>query len=428
MAESPLAAAPARAAAADSIVDADDYDAQLEVVRSLKAAGASPTRVKSAAMKLAQLKRATWVPSGTASRKKKRRAAIDAVKEGFDPSEVEKMEAARDAAAVAEYPQRDPPPMDADGFVVSFPPPRVRTAVNTEGAEGGADTAVHDDDDAAAMVFFRLYGFVVYRDVLSNDECASTRAEIWNHLERVQFPPTPGASRCLSRHDRTTWDLMDNVATYGLAPDPAVFTRQLVRNRQNPRVLACLAAVLRRETIYDSPTASTSEHSCVPSELTPACLREVIVSQDRWCVYRPTVNVPVGSGDGTTDKPEWRTRPNVHLDLHPWNFNARDGADVLPTEDLTFENPGTSAGRPTRCPTSPGRTAKALWRSWITGRKTGARFWSRGSTMFSTIGKRRWVTPRGTRRRTRTGDVTGWCGAVPALDRSSSVATMRCID
>ena len=328
MAESPVAAAPAPAAAADSIVDADDYDAQLEVVRSLKAAGASPTRVKSAAMKLAQLKRATWVPSGTASRKKKRRAAIEAVKEGFDPSEVEKMEAARDAAAVAEYPPRDPPPMDADGFVVSFPPPRVRTAVNTEGAEGGADTAVHDDDDDAAMAFFRRYGFVVYRDVLSKDECEATRAEIWNHLERVQFPPTPGASRCLSRHDRTTWDLMDNVATYGLAPDPAVFTRQLVRNRQNPRVLACLAAVLRRETIYDSPPASTSEHSCVPSELTPACLREVIVSQDRWCVYRPTVNVPVGVGDGTTDKPEWRTRPNVHLDLHPWNFNARDGADV----------------------------------------------------------------------------------------------------
>ena len=43
------------------------------------------------------------------------------------PSEAEKMEAARDAAAVAEYPPRDPPPMDADGFVVSFPPPRVRT-------------------------------------------------------------------------------------------------------------------------------------------------------------------------------------------------------------------------------------------------------------------------------------------------------------
>ena len=72
-----LAAAPAApSAAADLIPDADDYDAQLDVVRSLKSAGASRERVKSAAMKLAQLKRATWVPSGTASRRKKRRAAI----------------------------------------------------------------------------------------------------------------------------------------------------------------------------------------------------------------------------------------------------------------------------------------------------------------------------------------------------------------
>ena len=47
-----LAAAPAApsAAAADLIPDADDYDAQLDVVRSLKSAGASPARVKSAAI------------------------------------------------------------------------------------------------------------------------------------------------------------------------------------------------------------------------------------------------------------------------------------------------------------------------------------------------------------------------------------------
>ena len=96
-----LAAAPAApSAAADLIPDADDYDAQLDVVRSLKSAGASRERVKSAAMKLAQLKRATWVPSGTASRRKKRRAAIEAAKEGLDPREVERMEAAREAAAV----------------------------------------------------------------------------------------------------------------------------------------------------------------------------------------------------------------------------------------------------------------------------------------------------------------------------------------
>ena len=372
-----LAAAPAApSAAADLIPDADDYDAQLDVVRSLKSAGASRERVKSAAMKLAQLKRATWVPSGTASRRKKRRAAIEAAKEGLDPREVERMEAAREAAAVAEYPARDPPPMDADGFVVSFPPPRVSfSSSSTAMTSAREDDAAAREDDAAALAFFRRYGFVVYRDVLTREECAATRAEIWDYLERVQFPPAPGASRALSRHDVTTWDLMDNKDTYGLAPEPSVFTRQCVRNRQNPRVIACLAKVLTREDDnvcghHDgdpSPTAA-HRHGGDAAPLREEALREVIVSQDRWCVYRPTVNVrtrrdgrvdgndtaggaiasenrrtgdepaDAGGTDDTfclRDKPEWRTRPNVHLDLHPWNFAAP--GDVLPTEDLAFD-------------------------------------------------------------------------------------------
>ena len=362
-----LAAAPAApsAAAADLIPDADDYDAQLDVVRSLKSHGASPARVKSAAMKLAQLKRATWVPSGTASRRKKRRAAIEAAKEGLDPREVERMEAAREAAAVAEYPARDPPPMDADGFVVSFPPPRVSfSSSSTATTSAREDDATAREDDAAALAFFRRYGFVVYRDVLTREECAATRAEIWDYLERVQFPPAPGASRALSRHDVTTWDLMDNKDTYGLAPEPSVFTRQCVRNRQNPRVVACLAKVLTREdddVVHGDAAGDPSPSDAAP--LREEALREVIVSQDRWCVYRPTVNVrtrrdaidgtdgvdgTAGDTAGDTagasstddafcllDKPQWRTRPNVHLDLHPWNFAAP--GDVLPTEDLAFD-------------------------------------------------------------------------------------------
>ena len=293
-----LAAAPAApSAAADSIPDADDYDAQLDVVRSLKSVGASPARVKSAAMKLAQLKRATWVPSGTASRRKKRRAAIEAAKEGLDPREVERMEAARDAAAVAEYPAMDPPPMDADGFVVSFPPPRVSfsSSSSTTTTTAREDDTAAREADAAALAFFRRYGFVVYRDVLTREECAATRAEIWDYLERVQFPPAPGASRALSRHDVTTWDLMDNKDTYGLAPEPSVFTRQCVRNRQNPRVIACLAKVLTREdddvASGDSSPTAAHRRAGEAAPLREEALREVIVSQDRWCVYRPTVNV-----------------------------------------------------------------------------------------------------------------------------------------
>ena len=377
-----LAAAPAApSAAADSIPDADDYDAQLDVVRSLKSVGASPARVKSAAMKLAQLKRATWVPSGTASRRKKRRAAIEAAKEGLDPREVERMEAARDAAAVAEYPARDLPPIDADGFVVSFPPPRVSfsSSSTTSSTTAREDDAAAREDDAAALAFFRRYGFVVYRDVLTREECAATRAEIWDYLERVQFPPAPGASRALSRHDVTTWDLMDNKDTYGLAPEPSVFTAQCVRNRQNPRVIACLAKVLtreddgrRRRSVSDGGApprrggGAAAGGGAARGDREPGQVVRVQADGERSNAARrrrrrdgDADGDSAGDDDGKAagiatgasrdrspngaiddafclrDKPEWRTRPNVHLDLHPWNFAAP--GDVLPTEDLTFD-------------------------------------------------------------------------------------------
>jgi hypothetical protein len=63
---------PCKTAAAPPIADmhdADSYDAQLDVVRSLKAAGAAPERVKAAAARLGELKRASQVPRFTASRK-----------------------------------------------------------------------------------------------------------------------------------------------------------------------------------------------------------------------------------------------------------------------------------------------------------------------------------------------------------------------
>ena len=102
------------------------------------------------------------------------------------------MEAARDAA-VAEYPAMDPPPMDADGFVVSFPPPRVSfsSSSSTTTTTAREDDTAAREDDAAALAFFRRYGFVVYRDVLTREECAATRAEIWDFRTR----PVPSGAR-----------------------------------------------------------------------------------------------------------------------------------------------------------------------------------------------------------------------------------------
>lgn len=135
-----------------SLEDAHDYQTQLDVVRRLRAAGAGIERVKAAAAHLVELKRAVYssLPRGTASRKKKRNSLLwyrgtrrGVAAGGGDDDDDASVSVSRDAAAVARYPAPDPPPLDADGFVVAFDPP-------------------HDACDDA-MVFFRRYGFVVFR-------------------------------------------------------------------------------------------------------------------------------------------------------------------------------------------------------------------------------------------------------------------------
>ena len=111
---------------------------------------------------------------------------------------------------------------------------------------------------------------------------------------------------------------------YGLAADPAVFTAQLVRNRQDPRVIGAMTLLLDDE--------------------------DVLMSQDRWCVYRPTRGLHPPGGESSAsppvDRPEWRTRGNLHLDLHPWNYMRRPvvepsgggGAGGAVEAELDFEH------------------------------------------------------------------------------------------
>jgi hypothetical protein len=333
------------------VEDARDYHKQLDVVRRLRAAGAGVARMKAAAAHLGALKRAAWVPRGTVSRKKRHAAGDSAAAlpgaSGGD-RDGNGVPRDRDAAAVASYPPLDPPPLDDHGFVVAFAPPDAGVAVMAAAGRGGGSTlsgevvaANHDPDtdgasvrvlagvnnarsgnggggDASvdmetpeaiaraagagdgaareesgvgggdAMTFFRRYGFVVFRGVLSAAECATTRDEVWDYLERRHrgdadasggtkggdlvpagrsgggsddddggkgrgdgssgglLPPPPRPPLPpppLRRDDPSTYGALSSV-TYGLAPEPAVFTPQLVRNRQNPRVVASLACTL----------------------------------------------------------------------------------------------------------------------------------------------------------------------------------------
>ena len=307
----PLAAAPAgpdaleEAGAEEEAVapGEDSYAAQLETVRRLRASGASAEAVRAAAARLKELKRGTYekLPRGTVGRRKKRRAALDA---GVDVLDVEKAIAKRDAPAVATYPPVDVPPTDAEGFVVAFDARTVFLSEKTKKASRAHDSntssVIVDAESDADLAFFARYGFVVYENVLSAAECAATRDEIFGELERV-YGDARGAPNAhgtpvggFKRDDFKTYVSLP-IETYGLAPDPAVFTPRCVANRQNETVAKCLARVLRVEN---------------PSE-------DLLVSHDRWCVFRPTRDVP-----GVGDRPDWKTRANLHLDLNPWTYGA----------------------------------------------------------------------------------------------------------
>ena len=289
----PLAAAPAGPAAAledvgaeaEAVASEDSYAAQLETVRRLRASGASAEAVRAAAARLKELKRGAYekLPRGTVGRRKKRRAALDA---GVTVLDVDVTIKKRDAPAIATYPPIDVPPTDEDGFVRAFDVPNTTSLLD-------AGDGVGED-----LAFFRRYGFVVYQNVLSAAECAATRDEIFAELENVY--------ETFDRNDHKTYKSLP-VETYGLAPDPAVFTPRCVANRQHENVATCLARVLRIDDPYT----------------------DLLVSHDRWCVYRPTKNVP-----GVGDRPDWKTRPNLHLDLNPWTYGRTERETGTETDEL----------------------------------------------------------------------------------------------
>ena len=325
----------------------DSYASQLEKVRNLKATGASAELIHQAAERLKEHKRGAYekLPRGTVGRKKKRKAVLE---DGVEVLDVDGAAAKRDAPAVAKYPPIDFPPLDDDGFVVAFDVPgclpiknssevtdtNTRSDDANRSSEGVSYEQTVSDD---AMRFFRRYGFVVFRDVLSDAQCEKTRDEIFAQLET-------GSEKKFNRSDYDSYESLSSV-TYGLAPDPAVFSPHIVANRQNENVAKCLSKILK---IDDCKSWSSN----------------LLVSQDRWCVYRPTrageVQVPIKCGGSDTDieksktpikiqtedKPEWKTRGNLHLDLNPWTWkgseknlskihkNCLSVADSLPFDSL----------------------------------------------------------------------------------------------
>lgn len=168
-----------------------------------------------------------------------------------------------------------------------YPLPRelpLGPASSPGGMQFTASFAVENRDEAVA--FWEEWGFVVFHDVLTVDECDATVSEIWNSLE-ADYPG-------VKRNDPTSHDLLP-VDRYGLATEQAVFTPQLVMNRQNPRIYDAIDAVTPG---WDGDSTKNS----------------IVVSADRWCYYPPSLNQPQRQTNN----------PGAHLDICPWEYLPRN--------------------------------------------------------------------------------------------------------
>ena len=153
------------------------------------------------------------------------------------------------------------------------------------------------------QAYFKQYGYVAVRDVLTPQECQNTYNEMNAHMKAI--------NPAFDIYDVNTYDSTPLINNFGLYSHTPLFTSQFLHNRQNPDVFAVFAL------LYGT--------------------RNLLVNHDRCCFYRPTL-----------DKPEWKTKfeyPGLHLDFHPSTYdrpefvkNVREKLAYSDSRDFVSEN------------------------------------------------------------------------------------------
>ena len=156
--------------------------------------------------------------------------------------------------------------------------------------------------------FFQNFGFVVIRDVLTQDECNQSIDEIWNYIEKGEFKSQPTKSfkydiepSFPKRSDPSTWNTnWPSMAEEGIVGVHPIFKRQLILNRQNPLIYSVFSTLMNK--------------------------KELIVNHDRVGLFRPTILKTIGP-DGKEEviaRPGWKTIKNLHFDVNPWRYFSTD--------------------------------------------------------------------------------------------------------
>jgi len=159
--------------------------------------------------------------------------------------------------------QRVDLPLDADGYCQSF----------------------SVDEPKEFCAFFKKYGVVVIRDILSKEECGKSEAEIWCLLSRM-------SNGKIKEGEPDTWEKWVSLSKLGILGNDCILSEQMFENRQNPNLYKAFRHLLGTE--------------------------DLMVNVGRASMMRPTKNVQFK--DGVRDKPEWKTISQwLHLDMNPWN-------------------------------------------------------------------------------------------------------------
>jgi len=145
----------------------------------------------------------------------------------------------------------------------------------------------HVQQEAEIKEFFREYGVVVIRDVLTAEETSSTLQDIIGILEN---------NSAFRYNDANTWSAWpaNGIERYGQAQREPYMTPQFMKNRQNPLVLQGFSY------LYDLPVES------------------LVINHDRGALFRPTEY-----------SKNYKTKGNLHLDLDPWGFLKTDSSKVM---------------------------------------------------------------------------------------------------
>jgi hypothetical protein len=154
-----------------------------------------------------------------------------------------------------------------------------------------------------AKNFFDEFGFVVVNGILTQDEINASLEEIYHIL---------GADGTgFDINDPDSWSKWptNSIEHFGNISKPPIFTRQFILNRTNIHIQNVCSYI-----IGDN---------------------DLLINHDRACFYRPTQTI--NFSDGTRNQ-KWETKPNLHLDMNPWNYINNNEFCNIELGKLKYEN------------------------------------------------------------------------------------------